>query len=63
MLPTALPAAAHLVGFQLLNTAEVYRMESGSSAPVRQSDLSITQPNALVYTMPARSVTTLVLKP
>ena len=51
------------MGFQLLNTAEVYRMESGSSAPVRQSDLSITQPNALVYTMPARSVTTLVLKP
>ncbi|MCB9893928.1 MAG: endoglucanase A [Planctomycetes bacterium] len=45
------------------NVAEVYTLTSGSSQPVRQSDLNITLTNALQYTMPPNSVTTLVLKP
>lgn len=60
---SARSASIRLTHSVLLHTAEVYRMENGASAPVRQSDISITQPNAFVYTMPARSVTTLVLKP
>ncbi|MGD8926894.1 MAG: glycoside hydrolase family 44 protein, partial [Thioalkalispiraceae bacterium] len=45
------------------NKAEVYTLTSASSQPVRQSDVNITLTNALQYTMPPNSVTTLVLKP
>ena len=43
--------------------ARVYRLTSANSAPQRQTDIAITQANAFQYTMPANSVTTLVLLP
>lgn len=45
------------------HTAQVYRLTSASSSPQHQSDIAITQANAWQYTMPANSVTTLVLLP
>jgi hypothetical protein len=60
---SAKSAAIRLTHSVRLNTAQVYTLTASSSAPVRGSDIAITQPNAFVYTMPARSVTTLVLKP
>ena len=45
------------------NTAEVYRITSSSATPARQADVSITLVNAVVHSLPARSVTVLVLKP
>jgi hypothetical protein len=60
---SAKTAAIRLTHSTVLTTAEVYRMASGSATPVRQSDIAIAQPNAFTYVMPARSVTTLVLKP
>lgn len=54
-------AVSHTVAF---NTAEVYTLTTGGgSSPVRQSDIAITLTNAFQYTMPAYSVTTIVLKP
>jgi hypothetical protein len=44
-------------------TAEVYRFSAGSALIERGTDVPITLTNAFVYTMPARSVTTLVLRP
>ncbi len=43
-------------------TAQVYTLTSASSAPVRGSDIPVAQPNAFTYTMPAQSITTLVLQ-
>lgn len=43
-------------------TAQVYTLTSASSTPARGSDLAITQANAFTCTMPAQSVTTLVLQ-
>ena len=43
-----------------LTTAQVFALTSTSSTPQRQSDIAITS-NAFSYTMPANSVTTLVL--
>jgi hypothetical protein len=60
---SAKSASIRLTHSALLHTAEVYTLAAGNSAPQRQADVAITQPNAFVYTMPARSVTTLVLKP
>ncbi len=60
---TARTAGIDIIHTAQFNTAEVYTLTSASSQPVRQSDLSITLTNALQYTMPANSVTTLVLKP
>ncbi len=45
------------------NMAEVYQLTSSNGSPVRVADLNITQTNAFQYTMPAYSVTTLVLTP
>lgn len=45
------------------NVAEVYQLTSGNSQPQRVSDINITLTNAFQYTMPAYSVTTIVLKP
>jgi len=45
------------------NVAEVYQLTSGNSQPQRVSDVNITLTNAFQYTMPANSVTTIVLKP
>lgn len=47
--PTALPTAA------------VYQLTAASPAPVRGADLTATQPNSFSLTLPAMSVTTLVL--
>lgn len=60
---SARSASIRLTHSAVLTKAEVYTLTASSSAPQRQADLAITQPNAFVYTMPARSVTTLVLRP
>jgi hypothetical protein len=60
---SAKSASIRLTHSVLLTKAEVYTMAAGTPAPQRQADIAITQPNAFVYSMPARSVTTLVLKP
>jgi hypothetical protein len=56
---TAGIAVTHHVRF---TTAEVYRFAAGSSALTRAADVPIELTNAFVYTMPAHSVTTLVLR-
>ncbi|HUQ12587.1 MAG TPA: glycoside hydrolase family 44 protein [Steroidobacteraceae bacterium] len=53
-------AVAHGTRF---HTAQLYRLTSASSQPQRQPDIGITQANAFQYTMPANSITTLVLLP
>jgi hypothetical protein len=47
---------------RLFRTAEVYTMTDGSPEPHRQPDVSIRERNAFAYTMPAMSVSTLVLR-
>ena len=44
-----------------VHRAEVYQLTSSSSTPQRQADIPIDLVNAFLYTMPASSVTTLVL--
>ena len=44
-------------------TAQVYTLTSGNSQPQRQGDINLTLANAFQYTMPANSVSTLVLLP
>lgn len=44
-----------------LRTAQVYTLTSASPLPQRQADLPLSLRNALAYTMPPMSVTTLVL--
>ena len=57
---TAGIAVTHTTQF---HTARVYTLTAGSSQPQRQPDIAITLTNAFQYTMPANSVTTLVLAP
>lgn len=57
---TAGIAVTHTAQF---NVAEVYQLTSANSQPQRVSDINITLTNAFQYTMPANSVTTIVLKP
>lgn len=45
------------------NTAQVYRLTAASSAPQAAGTISLSQTNALQYSMPAYSVTTMVLLP
>jgi hypothetical protein len=47
----------------LYRTAKVYTLTSASSEPVSQPDINITLTNAFQYSMPANSVTTLLLLP
>lgn len=61
-------ASAQTAGIQVTHTvqftkAEIYTLTSAGSQPVKQADLNITLVNAFQYTMPAYSVTTIVLKP
>ena len=61
-------ASAQTAGISLthtvrMNVAEIYTLTSSGSAPVRQADQNITLVNAFQYSMPAYSVTTIVLKP
>jgi Glycoside hydrolase family 44 len=53
-------AAISLTYDRVFNHAEVYQLTSASSNPARVSDISLNLLNALDYTMPAYSVTTLV---
>ncbi len=57
---TAGIAVTHTVQF---NRAEVYQLTAANPAPQRQADLNITLTNAFQYTMPANSISTLVLLP
>ncbi len=61
-------ASAQTAGIQVthtvrFNTAEIYVLTGGSSTPVKLADVPITLVNAFQYSMPAYSVTTIVLKP
>lgn len=47
---------------QRFTTAHVYTLTSASATPAHGADVAITATNAFVYTMPAMSVTTLVLE-
>ena len=53
-------AAISLTYDRVFNHAEVYQLTSASPNPARVSDISLNLLNALDYTMPAYSVTTLV---
>jgi hypothetical protein len=53
-------AAISLTYDRVFNHAEVYQLTSASANPARMSDISLNLLNALDYTMPAYSVTTLV---
>ena len=57
---TAGIAVSHTVQF---HTAKVYRLSEVTSAPQALADINLTLTNAFQYTMPANSVTTLVLIP
>jgi hypothetical protein len=46
-----------------LTTADVYTLTAATPAPVKGAALTAAAPNVFAYTMPARSVSTLVLKP
>jgi hypothetical protein len=45
------------------HTAQIYQLTGANSMPQRQPDISLPLVNAFQYTMPANSVTTLVLVP
>lgn len=47
---------------QRFDVAEVYRLTASNSSPTRAADVSIDLVNAFLYTMPAYSVSTLVLR-
>jgi hypothetical protein len=54
-------AAISLTYDRVFDHAEVYQLTSASSSPVHVADISLDQLNAFDYSMPASSVTTLVL--
>ncbi len=58
---SAQDAALQLTYDRAFDHVEVYRIESGSSTPTRYADIELDDLNALIYSMPAWSVTTLVL--
>jgi hypothetical protein len=58
---TAQDAAIALTHDRIFDHAEIYRIVSGDSTPDRLTDVELSQINAMHYTMPAWSVTTLVL--
>jgi hypothetical protein len=45
------------------HSARVYQLTAANSMPQRQADITLTLANAFQYTMPANSVSTLVLMP
>ena len=57
---TAGIAVTHTLQF---NKAQVYQLMGTNSVPQRKADLAITLTNAFQYTMPANSISTLVLLP
>ncbi len=54
-------AAIRITHDRVLRSAEVYQLTSANAAPVQLADITLTELNAFLYTMPAYSVTTLVL--
>jgi Glycoside hydrolase family 44 len=60
---TARTAAISVAHPAMFHVARVYTLTAASSQPQRQTDINITLANAFQYTMPANSVTTLVLLP
>lgn len=60
---TAQTSAVKVTHAVQLNTVHVYTLTSANSSPVKQADRATTTRNALLYTMPAQSVTTLVFAP
>jgi hypothetical protein len=60
---TAKVAAISVAHTTAFHTARVYRLTAASSEPQRLADIDITLANAFQYSMPANSVTTLVLLP
>lgn len=61
-------ASARTTGIQIwhdarFNTAKVYRLTAASSSPQPAGTISLTQTNALQYSQPAYSVTTMLLQP
>jgi hypothetical protein len=57
-----LTAAVSLTHSRAMSHAEVYTLADGTPNPSRQPDLAIAQGSSFTYTMPAMSVSTLVLK-
>ncbi len=60
---TAKTAAVAITHGTVFGHAEVYTLTSASSSPVHGANVATTTTNALRYTMPAMSVTTLVFRP
>ena len=60
---TAKVAALAITHGTAFSRAEVYQLTSATPNSTRGTDVVLTQPNALRYTMPAMSVSTLVLRP
>ena len=60
---TAKTAALTISHGTSFSRAEVYQLTSATPNATRGTDVVLTQMNALRYTMPAMSVSTLVLKP
>jgi hypothetical protein len=58
----ALSTSISLTHSRALGRAEVYTMTDGSPDPARQPDLVLPQGGTFTYTMPAMSVSTLVLR-
>lgn len=57
-----LTAAMSLTHSRRLTRAEVYTLTDGSPEPTRRADVDLPQSDALTYTMPPLSVSTLVLR-
>ena len=60
---SAVTAAIALAHSAQLAAADVYTLTSAQAAPVKGTTLAAASPNSFSYTMPARSVSTLVLHP
>jgi O-glycosyl hydrolase len=60
---TAKRAAIVVQGASGVNKAAVWALTGASALPVRQPDVPFSTSTSLTYTMPAMSVTTLVLTP
>jgi len=60
---TAQTTAVRVTHPTTLTKAQAYVLEATTAAPSAAIDVPVTAVNAFVYTMPARSVTTLVLTP
>jgi hypothetical protein len=59
---TAQSAAITISHVRAFTVAHVYTLTGASATPTAGADVPITQTNAFTYTMPAQSVTTLVLQ-